>query len=354
MATDPNSTPTDFDLEATVRQVLDQIERPRDREIITRRLGLFAPRATLEEIGNDLNLTRERIRQLEKSILTRLQKRVSQKNLDLGLTVSHFKTTLRKTGNVSRLNDFVKALQPHKNQRIHQAQVAFLASLSPQFALIGNSNDHHAGIGLIDHHTSDQVYQHIDAIIDQVDSYGQPLTIDQLRARYHLSSSFSGRHLHGLASLSKRLYHLDGLWGLHKWPSVNPRNISDKVRIILKRAKKPLHFAEIANRIRSGAFRRNQVTVQAIHNELIKGDDFVLVGRGIYALKDWGYQPGTVADVIGQIISRADKPLTKAEIVKAVAGQRQVKDTTIALNLQNKKLFIKDSQGCYRLAPGRA
>ena len=121
-----------------------------------------------------------------------------------------------------------------------------------------------------------------------------------------------------LASISKQLATLNGQWGLIKWPTVNPKNIRDKIYVILKENGKPMHFNEIAADIKKSEFKRKDVTTQAIHNELIKDKRFVLIGRGIYALKEWGYEKGTVADIITDVLKKAEKPLHRDDIIKQV------------------------------------
>ena len=101
-----------------------------------------------------------------------------------------------------------------------------------------------------------------------------------------------------------------------------------------------MHFSEIAKEIKESNFKRKNVTVQAIHNELIKDPRFILIGRGIYALDSWGYKKGTISEIIKSILEQADGPLTREEIVKHVLHVRKVKETTILLNLQNKKLYF--------------
>ena len=92
------------------------------------------------------------------------------------------------------------------------------------------------------------------------------------------------------------------------------------------------------------------VTIQAIHNELIKDSRFVLIGRGIYALDKWGFKKGTVSETITDILKQSKKPLTREQIVKKVLSTRKVKETTILLNLQNKKLFKKIDKNSYTIA----
>ena len=120
---------------------------------------------------------------------------------------------------------------------------------------------------------------------------------------------------------------------------VNPKNIRDKIYVILKEYGKHMHFNEIAGAIKDSDFKRKDVTTQSIHNELIKDKRFVLIGRGIYALKEWGYEKGTVADIITEVLKKAKEPLHRDEIVKRVLKSRFVKETTILLNLQGKSQF---------------
>ena len=111
-----------------------------------------------------------------------------------------------------------------------------------------------------------------------------------------------------------------------------------------------MHFSDIAAEIKKSNFKRKNVTIQAIHNELIKDSRFVLIGRGIYALSSWGYKKGTISDIIKSILEKSDKPLSREEIVKQVLRVRKVKETTILLNLQNKVLFKKVDKNSYTLA----
>jgi hypothetical protein len=130
---------------------------------------------------------------------------------------------------------------------------------------------------------------------------------------------------------------------------VNPKNIRDKIYVILKEHGKHMHFNEIAEAIKDSEFKRKEVTTQAIHNELIKDKRFVLIGRGIYALKEWGYEKGTVADIISDVLRKEGGPLHRDEIVKRVLKSRYVKETTILLNLQGKPQFKRVAKATYAL-----
>ena len=152
------------------------------------------------------------------------------------------------------------------------------------------------------------------------------------------------------ASISKHLTHLKDQWGMVKWPLVNPKNIRDKIYVILQENEKPMHFSEISGAIKKSDFKRKDVTTQAIHNELIKDKRFVLIGRGIYALNEWGYSKGTVSDIITKILKKSKEPMHRDAIVKEVLKSRQVKETTILLNLQGKPQFKRVAKATYELA----
>ena len=137
-------------------------------------------------------------------------------------------------------------------------------------------------------------------------------------------------------------------YGLTSWRDVRPRSIRDKALIVLRRAGKPMHFKKLAGKILENKFDSKSVTTQAVHNELIRYDDFVLVGRGIYALKEWGFKDGTVKDVIASILKETG-PLPKSKIVDEVLRRRQVKVGTISLNLQKYPEFKRVGRAVYSL-----
>lgn len=56
----------------SLREVLAML-KPREAQIVTARLGLNEPKKTLKEIGQELNLGRERIRQIEVKALRKLR-----------------------------------------------------------------------------------------------------------------------------------------------------------------------------------------------------------------------------------------------------------------------------------------
>jgi len=330
-----------------VTDVLATIDRDREREIVSRRFGLFDRKETLEQIGEMLGITRERVRQLEKAVVTRLRASAEQGSLPhIADFQARILELLQAQGTVARISDITAQISSQPN-REEQARVAFLSQLSPDLVVVNEDDNFYASVGIKSVRDEKELRQRVNDLIDAVKKLGEPKTIEEVAKA---DSVEDPKEAAALASTSKHLATLNGRWGLVKWPMVNPKNIRDKIYVILKENGKQMHFNEIAAAIKDSDFKRKDVTTQAIHNELIKDKRFVLIGRGIYALKEWGYEKGTVADVISDVLKQAGEPLHRDEIVKRVLKSRFVKETTILLNLQGKPQFKRVAKATYDLA----
>jgi hypothetical protein len=336
-----------FDTEAYVKDILGSIEREREREIVARRFGLFDRKETLEQIGELLGITRERVRQLEKSVVARLKFMAEQGQLPHASTLEKvFLEDLRQKGDLSRVSELSHEMTG-QNTRTDQSRLAFLAELCPSLVVIEDNDRYYHAISIRSTRDEKSVKGAVVRIIDTIKKMGKPAKIDAIAKSADIENIEQAQ---ALASISKDLATLNSRWGLVRWPMVNPKNIRDKIYVILKENNKHMHFNEIAKSIKESDFKRKDVTTQAIHNELIKDKRFVLIGRGIYALKEWGYQKGTVADIISDVLREASQPLHRDEIVKRVLKCRFVKETTILLNLQGKSQFRRVAKATYELA----
>ena len=332
--------------EQYVNDILATIEREREREIVSRRFGLFDRKETLEQIGELLGITRERVRQLEKSVVTRLKTAAEQGDLPhIPDIQTQLLEQLHQMGDTARVSDLSAKLS--EEGRLEQARLAFLAQLCPQLAVVEDDDNYYYAIGIKATRDEKAIKATVEKLIDTIKKLGEPKPIDEIAKAAGIVESAQAQ---ALASISKQLATLNDRWGLVKWPMVNPKNIRDKIYVILKEHGKHMHFNEIADAIKMSEFKRKDVTTQAIHNELIKDKRFVLIGRGIYALKEWGYEKGTVADIIADVLRKAGEPLHRDEIVKRVLKSRYVKETTILLNLQGKPQFKRVAKATYTLA----
>ena len=335
-------------LKKAISSSLDIIEQDREREIISRRFGLTGHKETLEQIGETLSITRERVRQLEKAILIRLQISAEEDEIpELAAADKILVRYLIESGRIAKISDLANKVYGRKATASEKAGIYFIATFSNNLTVVEENDRYYAAIGIAEYGNSAAIRERVDEIVSVLKANKKPMTLEELDSKLDYAHP---DYIVAMASISKQIATLNGVWGLAKWPAVNPRNIRDKIFVILENKKEPMHFSDIAKEISESNFKRKNVTVQAIHNELIKDDRFVLIGRGIYALSSWGYKKGTISDIIKSILAKSDKPLSREEIVKQVLKVRKVKETTILLNLQNKALFKKIDKNSYTLA----
>jgi len=193
-------------------------------------------------------------------------------------------------------------------------------------------------------------------------SFSKSISLEDLLSEEEVVSKFRGHLREGVDEDTSELPHetvisLLGLsqkisknhigeWGLSDSPQVSPRGMRDLAHLVLRKNGEPMHFTDIASTISS--LIKKRAHVQTVHNELIKDPQFVLVGRGLYALMSMGYRSGVVADVIKQIIQDRGET-SKDDIVREVLKERYVKEGTILINLQNREYFQKTKNGNYIL-----
>lgn len=307
-------------------------------------------RATLESIGRRYGITRERVRQIEEASYLKIRNSDQFELLEPAIAqVANF---IQEQGGVVEEDALVEALVGDA-QRPH---LALLLSLSSQFVKI-KEGDEHKNSWAIDGEHARSAQTLLTNVIRELGKQEKPLSDKELLT---LVSAVNDTDLfltddsaRTILSISKVVQKGPfGKWGLASWSQVNPRGVRDKAYLVFDREERPLHFREIAQLIDKAPFvtkSPKKTHPQTVHNELIKDSRFVLVGRGIYALDKWGYTPGTVRDVIIDILKREAQPLTKEEIVSKVLEQRMVQNNTIFLNLQNRAHF-KKLEGRYSLA----
>lgn len=324
------------------------IEQDREKEIISRRFGLNGSKETLEQIGEMLSITRERVRQLEKAILIRLQIAAEDGKIP-GLAAAE-KILIRnliEMGRVARISELADKVYGRQTTTEERTGIYFIATFSKSLSVVEENDRYFSAVGISEYGDSKQIRAQVDSLVKLIREHKAPMTIDEIDNETDYAHP---DYIKALLSISKQLATLNGLWGLNKWPAVNPKNIRDKIFVILEAKHEPMHFSDIAKAISESNFKRKNVTVQAIHNELIKDPRFVLIGRGIYALNSWGYKKGTISEIIQSILEKSNQPMTREDIVREVLKVRKVKETTILLNLQNKKLFKKVDKNAYTLA----
>ncbi len=302
----------------------------RTKEIISRRFGLkTGQKETLEAIGKDYGITRERVRQIEEDGFLRVEPKIGQ----FQKTFQYFTDQLKNFGDLKKEDILLQELGGSR----FQPQIYFLLTLGPNFEKVGESDEFYS-LWTLNRNSLVLAKKVIDSFYNQLKKNNRPLSLKDYNPPTTLTPPNRQVLLTYLEISKKVPKGPEGLFGLEDWPEINPRGVKDKAYLVFKKEKRPLHFGQVAELI-------DTALPQTVHNELIRDERFVLVGRGVYALKEWGYEPGQVKDIIFKILKKAGKPLTKEEILKKVLEQRLVKENTVLLNLSNKKYFLKASQG---------
>jgi len=337
----------------------------REKEILYLRFGLGQKIHTLDAIGKKFFITRERVRQITKQAILKLNKIKGEveelKHLDKQL-----RDILERSGGMREYNSMAKEFYKTKASEEQLATLKFF---------VKHLSDHlepsHVGSGWQLIGASVDLYKELLNIVSEtLDSLGEPHTSDDLYSKLSGHECFSKWRDDFIAHVAKDNDSIDWKqvldsyleisgelkknpfqeWGLKMWASVNPKRISDKIYLVFRRHSKPMHFEEITKLINDYVFDKKKAHAPTVHNELILNNNFVLIGRGIYALKEWGYKTGTVADVLEQILKLSDDPMTREDLLKIVLEQRQVKEGTVYLALNNTKRFKRDQDGRYGLA----
>lgn len=343
-----------FEPLATVNSILGTLKE-RDKHILAKRHGLAGhEEQTLEKIGKQLQLTRERVRQIEKSLLSQLQKEHS-KNEDLNKVKELITSVISEHGGLIAEADLLELLGIAAIEEANA--VRFLLRLVSEVDSLKN-HDHikeawkavHFDVGLFN--------QFVGVAKEVLESSKKPHSSEKFLSTFKdtefykaneskLSDKVIINFLNAAKHVSKNAY---GEFGLAHWRSINPRDVGDKAYLVLKHHQKAEHYTKITDLINAYYTGGRKAYKETVHNELIKDDRFVLVGRGIYGLAEWGYKPGVVADVIEEILKKAGKPLSREEIVAKVLEQRKVQRNTILVGLSNKEKFSKVGKDQYSLA----
>jgi len=332
-------------IQKTVASLVKDIV-PRNRDIISRRFGLKnGKKETLESIGKGYGITRERVRQIEEFALKQLSK-LSNDNADVARYVSWIRNLVDSQGGVMKEKDLFKSFSGQDSDSSANASLLFI--LSVDGGLVRSpENDEFYAFWSADEQKLNSFKNAAAVLIKSLERNGNVVLSDEL-------NSFAQKNfvdnIETCLSVSKSVnQNIFGQVGLVSWPEVKPRGVKDKAYLVLKRSASPKHFGEIARLINDASFSNKKANVQTVHNELIKDSRFVLVGRGMYALSEWGYSAGTVKDVLVDILKKHQKPLPKASLVAKVMDARMVKENTILLNLQDSKTFSKKDDGTYTL-----
>lgn len=338
-----------FKPKQTTKKILRDLNE-RAHHVIVNRYGLAGDgeRRTLESIGQEYGITRERVRQIENVALKAIR---NSENFEEAQDIfAELKDILQGLGGIVSEEHLFEEIS---KDPLIQNHVHLYLVLGDEFKKEKEDKKYKTRWH-IDEDIAKTVHDALDHIHETLDKH-ELVTEEELLEKMlchdgvceladaHRNPETARRWLHISKKLDKNPL---GEWGRATSPNVRTRGIKDYAYLVMRKHGSPMHFREVASAIQETFNKKTHVAT--CHNELIKDSRFVLVGRGVYALKEWGYKGGVVREVIQDILKK-EGPLSKEEIVDRVLKERYLKRNTILVNLQNPKYFEKDGSGLYRL-----
>lgn len=323
----------------------------RQKEVVFSRFGLMngGEYETLAAIGDRMGVTRERIRQIERSAMELLVKQIL-KDPTCTQIIARSKKFLKDSGGVSKndallreLSGYVDGFGDYHINLLTEATGAFYAYPEDEnfwpFYYLGKVELKNAA-------------SFVDSWTDSLNVHKTKVLGGEYETHFKnflKSRGVDKRQAENYLSISKKIQSNPfGDIGLRDWPEIKPATTRDRIYLVLRKKQTPLHFADIAKAINEVKFGSQVALAPTVHNELIKDNRFVLVGRGVYALREHGYEPGIAREVIAKVLKQ-EGPLYPRDVVGGVSKQRLFKPNTILINLQNKTYFERLPDGRYRV-----
>lgn len=327
------------------KKILSELPE-RAYEVIVNRFGLTddAERKTLEAIGKKYGITRERVRQIENSALAIIRKSETFKNEKSAF--EELKTLIHSLGAIVSEQDLLNHISKDK---ITQNHIHLYLTLGDDFTK-HKEDECFNTCWSVSHEVSDEIrrslkslYENLsdDELIPESELISKFLNEISLLSEEYKNEEIARRWLNVSKKMDKNPL---GEWGKSSSSSIKTRGVKDYAFLMMRKHGSPMHFREVSNAV-ADTFSKKCHTATC-HNELIKDPRFVLVGRGIYALSEWGYKIGVVRDVIKELLQK-NGPMSKEDIVDQVMKERYLKKNTILVNLQNSKYFKKNKNGLY-------
>lgn len=328
-----------------VKDALNNL-KAKENKVVTERFGIGSDKKTLAAIGSSLNLSRERIRQIERESLLKISVFIAKKHPE---KVESIINIMEREQGILHKDEAETIILGEKPSQNDLNSLHLILSLIKEIEKI-EKDDYLNDSWILATVPKKEVVAILKDWASYLEKNNRPAKIEVLLEAHPHHSKHKISFLSSLPRISKQIIkNYKGDFGLSLWPEFNPKNVRDKIYYVLRKNQAPMHFAEIGRAIKNENFDKKKVILATIHNELISDNRFVLIGRGIYALKEWGYESGTVKEIIQKILQKSGGAMTLSDIFKEVSKQRQVRKNTILINLQTGKEFKKISSDKYIL-----
>ncbi len=327
------------------KKIISQLSS-RTGDVIMNRFGLTvdARKRTLEEIGKKYGITRERVRQIEDTALNFIKKSSAYKAEQV--VFEELKQLMHSLGSIVAEHELLPYIS---KDRATQNHINFFLTLGDAFKKHREDNHFHTRYS-VDDEMAEKVHEALRKLYASLNDEDLIPETEMIKKFFNQMKDLSEQYRD--EEMAKRWLSMSkivaknplGEWGKTSSPNIRVRGVKDYAFLVMRRHGTPLHFKEVADSI-SKTFNK-KIHYATCHNELIKDPRFVLVGRGMYALSEWGYKRGITREVIAEILKR-EGPLSKEDIIQKVNKERYFKKNTILVNLANLKYFKKNKSGLY-------
>jgi len=349
-----------IDLSQTKLEPVLKICDDSEQYILIEKYGLVSWKPTpMQQIGNRFDMSRERIRQILNRSLQKVRRLISS-NEYFELILKKAQDILKKSAYVMKEDDLINNLMEDKDINLNYNELLLILSSDYDLYYL-HRNPRFVKLFFLEPLFEELINDIHDSMLLFITQEGKSLSKESILSKFKtiflnkFQRNQSIRNIImmddlyiNIALLSKKLSYLDGKIGLVSYEDVNPKNVKSKIKFVLRKSGKPMHFEDIAKKIETTF--NFKVKIPTIHNELVKTKDFINVGMWIYGLAEWWYNGENTFELIKNILKKAQRPMTIKELVKEVMKERMIKEVTVLLNLQRyPDIFERVGRGLYKL-----
>ncbi len=345
-------------LDSFLKDIFSDLDN-REKEILLRRYGLLDDEETLAEIGQDYNLSRERIRQIQFQALKKIENFL-QKHSSWNRFLEETKEFLKPLGIKKEIKFHQEIKENFKLSDNDLRIYRFLCLFSKKIYYSPTDENFYSFYAAneklynLARHCLKRIYF---SLAEHEGFYPEAkfmsLVIKEFKYHFHHQPNFE-ELIDFLTILKKLAKNPFGFWGFVDHRFIAPRSLRDKIYFILKLENKPLHYLEIYRKLNQLqkiedelipiSWRKNY-RPNLIKNELIRNDFFSFLGKGVYGLQEWGLTPGSAKDLILEFLKKK-KIIHQEELWHLISSLRPIKKNSFLIYLKEmslkNKIKIKD------------
>lgn len=343
-----------MNLAQTLDKILANLDS-RERDIILRRYGLKGETESLHDIASNYNVTRERIRQIQQRAVHKIKPLIDGDE-DINNFFDQVKQFLKPIGVRPEKSFFKLIVQNFKLEEKDLRIVKFFSIFSRQI-VFQKANEIFDDFYAKDEEPHKIIRHSLKRIYFYFLENKEPIPEEEVikiilkEIKVHLKNRPEKEDLLDLLRILRDIGRNPfNLWGLRNHRFIEPKCLKDKIYLILKIENRPLHFIEIYKKLKSVQTIEDlsltwlkDYNINSLRNELIRHSEFVWVGKGIYGLKEWGLIPGTVKELIIQILKEKRK-ISKEKLWQIISSQKQIQKSSFHIYLKQMK-NIKEVNG---------